>query len=116
MLRNRTLAASRVAGLVLVSGVAWAVTEAELKAEATALLTDFEALEVDIDNCPNGTCSEAQDLIDELDALGSDLVQLHADRDLLQGCGCQALDGLLDDLDDIEGELQLITDNWISGG
>ena len=55
MLQNRTLAASLFACLVLVSGVAWAVTEAELEAEASALLTDFDALEVDIDNCPNGT-------------------------------------------------------------
>ena len=54
-------------------------------------------------------------MIDELDTLGSDLVQLHLDRDSLQGCGCQTLDGLLDDLDDIEGELQLIADNWTSG-
>lgn len=115
MLQNRTLALSVSACLLLVAGLAWAATEAELETEAEALLDDYQVLELDIDACPDGKCPEAQDLVDQLDAYGLELDQLHADRNALTSCTCATLDTLLDDLDDIDAELRVITDNW-SGG
>ena len=109
---NRTPTAILCLLLSSLAGLAWAVTEAELEADATALLSGLEDLEDEIDACTGGACSEAQQIVDRLGALSGRLDDLHAERATLPGCPCTTVDGLLSDLDDLRGDLEVVVGNW----
>ncbi len=98
--------------LLLTATVALAVTEQELQTTATALLADYEALEISINACTNGICSEAQQLADDLDDLAVELAQLQSDRATLGSCGCQQLDATIDDIEDLDGTLGVVVSGW----
>ena len=68
-----------VALLALLLATAAVAGVTELIDRAEALLDDYQALEVEIDDCPGGECPEAQQLVDDLDALDAELVTLHFD-------------------------------------
>ena len=71
---------------------ALALNLGELALAANALLTDYEELEPRVDDCTDGTCSEADDLRSELDALEVDRLQVAIDRNAQPAaCDCQAL-------------------------
>jgi hypothetical protein len=98
---------------LVIAGAALAATLAEVTADANALLTEYEDLESRVDNCPGGTCPEAQDILDDLDVAEADRTQLHADRDTLDPCSsCGSVDATISDIDDLSAELAAGTGDW----
>lgn len=92
--------ATLFAALLLVATAAWAITVAELEDVAEALLVDYEDINVEIDNCPGGTCPTAQQILSDLDDLEVERSDMHSDRDTLDPCAnCTYLDGVIGDVD-----------------
>ena len=89
--------------------MALALTVQDVTDDATALLGDYQALEVRVDDCPDADCTDPQAILDDLDALEASRTQLHADRATLNSCNCTALDAIIDDVDDLAGILRATT-------
>ena len=97
--------------LLIVSTAAWAGGFVFILESALVLDGEYDALAIEVDDCPGGTCQQAGDLEDDLDDLGGELAQLHAD---VAACGCSnaTLDDLLDGLDTKDAALHAIVDAW----
>ena len=103
---TRILAA--LAAVLLVTTVAWAVTEAELIEQATELEADYQDLKVlVVAHVGPKSAREAA-----YAALEAQRAQLKADRATLQGCGCGELDGLIADIDVLSDDIQRALDEW----
>jgi hypothetical protein len=111
MIGSWKTAAFLVSLLLAISATATA-GEQELLDQASALRLDYQVLEPQVDACTDGTCAEAQELADTLDALAAERAALEAERAQTTGCGCLELDAVLDDIRQLDDVLQVIIGNW----
>ncbi len=107
---------SRIVGsaLVLLIVLSTAVLAGGLMSILDSALTlegDYDVLEAQIDNCSNGTCSEAAALEADLAGLSGELAQLHVEVTV---CGCSnvTLDGIVSDLDAKDSDLHNTVASW----
>ncbi|MEM7246063.1 MAG: hypothetical protein AAF533_12020 [Acidobacteriota bacterium] len=98
--------------LFLCADFAWAVTEQELQADASALLSEHQSLEVDVNGCPNGGCYTAVQIEADVDAATATLDQLVADRATLSGCTCTQLDATIASIELINDTLRTQIADW----
>lgn len=103
--------ASALVGLFLaVTALAGGI---DLQPAASALVSEYEALEARIDACPDGDCDDRPDIEADLEALDLDLADLQIERDALEPCSdCQELDALLDDAERLSSSASEETGNW----
>lgn len=93
--------------------VALAATLAEVTADANALHSEYQSLETRVDNCPDGTCQDAAQILADLASAESDRSQLHTDRATLDPCTtCSSVDGTIGDIDDLSADLASGTSEW----
>ena len=85
----------------------------ELQPEATALVSDYEALEVRIDACPDGDCDDREAIEADLEVLDLDLADLEGVRDALENCtDCETLDQLLGEAGVLSAEASEEVGHW----
>ena len=109
-MKTRTLPAA--VALLLIAGLAWALTEQDLQDESDRLSGVYSALDTRVDACPGGTCGEAGQILSDLSAAGGELDQLAADRASLSGCSCVQVDADIAVLQAERGTQEDIVDGW----
>jgi hypothetical protein len=109
MLKRNVLAVM----FALVATVALAVTVAELEQVGNALLADYVELDGRVDDCPDGKCAEAGQILDDFDALEEERADMHADRQTLNPCtNCGSLDATIGQVDALAASIAERVMEW----
>lgn len=113
--RMRTTA-SRIAlvlSLMAVALVARAATPEQVAADASALVADTEALGERVEDCPGGTCADADDIRATFTQVVSREDLLVADRATLPAaCGCQEIDAAIARIHQLSDVLGVTLGGW----
>jgi hypothetical protein len=111
--------ALRIAAAIVfaaVAVVAHAATEAQVSADASALLADYQDLDQRVDACPDGECEDAPDILSTFDELETRRGQLHADfQTLPPSPTLWQVAAAISQVDQIAGSLQAILGGWTEG-
>jgi hypothetical protein len=105
-----------LAATTLLALPAQAMTPAQVQAEATALLSDYNNLSDQVDACPGGECTNAQALIDDFAALEAERTTLHSDRQSLGTGSYTQIDTLISQIDHISDVLSATFGGWDEQG
>ena len=113
MIRSRftLLLCSLVSILVATSALAY--TSAELVTWEQALHAEFNSIEADVLNCPNGECQARSEIEAAYASAETDRLGLVAARQSLGSCGtCGTLDANLATLAQLSGDIGQIITTW----
>jgi len=101
-----------LAAVALLALSANAATTADLQAEATSLLLDYQVLSATVEDCPDGRCGEAPALLERAAALDALRADLHRDRESLGTGGCTQIDSLIAQIDQLSDALSATLGGW----